>query len=75
MLEMSASRLKAHVAAPPEDGRANDAVVALLAGAWRLPKSSFDVIRGASARQKTLSVAGEPDALARRIGEWVKAHV
>ena len=74
MLEFSSNMLKALVTAPPEDGKANAAVVALLAGAWRLPKSSFDVIKGGTARQKTLSVSGEPAVLAARIGAWVKAH-
>ncbi len=74
MLELSSSTLKAQVTAPPEDGKANDAVVALLAGEWRLPKSAFDVIKGATSRHKTLSVAGDPESLAGRIAQWVQAH-
>jgi uncharacterized protein (TIGR00251 family) len=70
----SESELKAAVTAPPEDGKANDAVIALLADAWRLPKSAFEVVRGATARQKTLSVAGEPALLADRIAEWMRKH-
>lgn len=64
--------LKAAVTAAPEDGKANAAVVALLAAAWRLPKSTFEVMRGATGRDKTLSVAGDPAALADRIAEWVR---
>ena len=74
MLELSGNMLKAQVPAPPEDGRANEAVVALLAAEWRLPKSSLTVIKGASARQKTLSVSGEPETLAGRISEWMKSR-
>ena len=44
MLEVSDTTLKAAVTAPPEDGKANDAVVALLAGEWRVPKSACAVI-------------------------------
>jgi len=73
-LEAAAGALKASVTAPPEDGRANDAVIALLAQQWRLPKSAFAVIKGAAARDKTLSVRGEPAGLASRIGEWLQAH-
>ena len=73
-LEATSDALKAAVTAPPEDGKANDAVIALLAGEWRLPKSAFAVIKGASARSKTVSVDGEPAALATRIVEWVQAH-
>ena len=74
MLELGPNSLKALVTAPPEDGKANDAVIALLASEWRLPKSAFAVIKGASSRQKTLSVAGDPVHLAGRIAEWVRVH-
>ncbi len=74
MLELAANSLKALVTAPPEDGKANDAVIALLASEWRLPKSAFAVLKGATSRQKTLSVAGDSAHLAGRIAEWMKAH-
>jgi uncharacterized protein (TIGR00251 family) len=63
--------LKAAVTAPPEDGKANEAVVALLAQAWRLPKSTMAIVRGGTAREKTVGVSGEPDALVERIAEWM----
>jgi uncharacterized protein (TIGR00251 family) len=66
--------LKAAVTEAPEDGKANEAVAALLAEAWRLPKSTIEVVRGASARDKTLSIAGEPAVLAGRITEWVRKN-
>jgi uncharacterized protein YggU (UPF0235/DUF167 family) len=43
--------LKAAVTAPAEDGKANKAVIELLAAEWRLPKSAFEVMRGVTARQ------------------------
>jgi uncharacterized protein len=64
--------LKASVTAPAEDGKANGAVIELLAATWRLPKSAFAVIRGTTARDKVLSVSGEPVQLAERIGEWAR---
>lgn len=73
-LEISGNALRAAVTAAPEDGKANAAVVALLAESWQLPKSTFAVIKGAAARDKTVSVAGDPEALAGRIEEWVKRH-
>lgn len=66
--------LKAAVTAAPEDGKANDAVVALLAKAWRLPKSTFEIVRGGTAREKTLMVAGDPAVLADRIAEWMRKN-
>lgn len=73
-LELSAGALKAAVTAPPEDGKANDAVVALLAETWRLPKSTMTVIKGATARGKTLAIAGDAAVLAARVNEWVRGH-
>jgi uncharacterized protein (TIGR00251 family) len=72
-LECVAGRaLKAAVTAPAEDGKANSAVIDLLAGEWRLPKSAFEVTRGATARDKVVSIAGEPALLAGRIAAWVR---
>jgi hypothetical protein len=73
-LEPADGALKAEVTAPPEGGKANDAVIALLAEAWRLPKSSFDVIKGQAARAKTVRIAGAPDAIAERIVQWTRRH-
>lgn len=73
-LEISGAALKATVTAPPEDGRANAAVIALLAESWRLPKSAFAVVKGVAAREKTVSVAGDPIVVAGRIEEWVRRH-
>lgn len=55
--------LKVSVTAVPEDGKATAAVIALLAKHWRLPKSDFSVITGATDRRKTLLIAGDPVAL------------
>jgi uncharacterized protein YggU (UPF0235/DUF167 family) len=68
----AAGVLKSSVTAPPEDGKANAAVIELLAREWRLPKSVFDVKRGAAARNKAVSVAGESAELAARIGDWLR---
>jgi uncharacterized protein (TIGR00251 family) len=73
-LESTDGALKAAVTVPPEDGKANDAVIALLAERWRLPRSSFDIVKGASTRTKTISVAGDPSALANRIVQWMESH-
>jgi uncharacterized protein len=64
--------LKAAVTAPAEDGKANRAVIELLAAEWRLPKSAFEVMRGATARDKTVRISGEPASLAGRIGQWMR---
>ena len=73
-IEPALGALRVQVTAPPEDGKANEAVIALLAEAWRLPRSSFGVIKGQAARAKTVRIAGDPAAIADRIVQWTEAH-
>ena len=49
---------KVRVAAAPERGRANDAVVDLFARALDVPRSALRVVAGRATRRKTISVAG-----------------
>jgi hypothetical protein len=57
------------VAAPPVDGRANDALCKLLAKAARVPRGNVTVVRGLSARDKTVRVEGvETVALRAALG-------
>ena len=51
------------VTAPPEDGKANAALVRLLAKEWRVPRSAITIASGAASRRKTLHIAGDPDRL------------
>lgn len=68
-----AAMLKVAVTAAPERGRANAAVIALLAKEWRLPKSAFTVAAGAADRRKSLFVAGDPAQLMKRLEGWMAA--
>lgn len=56
--------LKARVAAPPEDGKANAALIALLAREWHLPKTSLTLDSGATQRLKRIHIKGDPASLA-----------
>jgi uncharacterized protein (TIGR00251 family) len=49
---------KVRVAAPPEDGRANAAVCALLAELLELPRSAVTIVSGHGSREKLVDVAG-----------------
>ena len=53
---MRAGILRIRVTAPPVDGQANAAAIALLAQALDLPKSAIRLVRGVSSREKTLAV-------------------
>jgi uncharacterized protein (TIGR00251 family) len=64
--------LKLRVTEPPEGGKANAAMIALLAKAWRLPKRDFTVVAGETSRLKRVHVAGEPQALLRLIVPLLK---
>lgn len=50
--------LKVRVAAPPAGGRANDAVVALVADAFGVKPAAVTVTSGATNRQKRLRIDG-----------------
>jgi uncharacterized protein YggU (UPF0235/DUF167 family) len=65
-------RLKLAVRAVPEDGKANAAVVRLLAKEWDLPRTSIEVVAGQRDRSKLLHVAGESAALMARLSDWLQ---
>ena len=52
------SELAVHVTVPPEDGKANIAVVRLLAKALAVPARDVHIVRGGSARHKLLEIDG-----------------
>jgi uncharacterized protein (TIGR00251 family) len=59
---------KVRVAAPPEGGRANDAVVRLLADTLALPRDAETLVSGHGARDKTVELAGVgPEQIERRL--------
>lgn len=51
-------RLKVRVAAPPEGGRANDAVRELLAGVLGVRTRDIDIVAGHTSPEKTVEVRG-----------------
>ncbi len=52
------TRLKIKVAAAPEKGQANTAVIDLLAKTLGLPASAFTLTRGHTSPEKTLQIRG-----------------
>jgi len=59
--------LRLRVKAVPDKGKANAAVIAMLAKALGVPKSAVTLVSGDTARLKTVEIEGEPAALAALI--------
>ena len=61
--------LKVRVQAPPQDGRANRALEALLADALSLKKNAVTVTTGRASAMKRVAIAGlSRDEIVRRLG-------
>ena len=70
MVGKQGGRLKIAGAAPPLEGRANDAVLDLLAGCLALPRSALRVVAGHSSRHKRVQISSSgctADAVAARL--------
>ena len=63
--------LKAMVTAPAEGGRANEALMQLLARAWQIPRRDLSIVRGFASRNKVVRVAGNPRQLIETIAPEV----
>lgn len=60
-------RLAVRVAAPPDKGRANQAVAALLAKALGVPKSAVAIVAGDKDRLKTVAIARDSGDIIERL--------
>ncbi len=59
--------LKLKVGAPPEDGRANDAVLAFLVKALSLSRGAVTLTDGERDRRKRVHLSGDPEILAAKL--------
>jgi uncharacterized protein (TIGR00251 family) len=59
--------LKVAVSAPPEDGKANAALVELLARALKVPRGAVSIAAGAASRRKLVDIEGDAEALRPRL--------
>jgi len=71
VLEDGAAVLKVRVTEPPEDGKANVALVKLLAKAWKQPKSALSLVAGQTDRRKILALEGDPAQLRPALEAWL----
>ena len=63
--------LKASVTAPAQDGCANEALLQLLARAWRVPRRDLSIVAGSTSRSKTVRMAGDQQQLIDRIAPQI----
>ncbi len=66
--------MKVRVAAPPEGGRANDAVVALIAQTFDVKLASVTLVSGQTSRAKRVQIDGIAEAEVERLLELAMAH-
>jgi hypothetical protein len=57
-----ADALKIALTAPPVDGKANEALIAFLAEALRLPRARIAIVAGIASRAKTVRITGKSAA-------------
>lgn len=62
--------LKVRVTAPPDKGKANDAVRKLLAKTWKIPISTISIMSGETSRKKVLRIVGCVGGLMEVIQNW-----
>jgi len=68
VIEWERGTVKVRLTAPPVDGAANEALIALLAERLGLPKRAISIVHGATGRRKTLEISGmTPELLERKI--------
>lgn len=59
--------LRLRVSAVPDKGKANAAVIALLAKSLGVPRSAITLVAGDTARLKTVAIVGDAAALGSRL--------
>jgi uncharacterized protein (TIGR00251 family) len=64
-------RLKVAVTAVPEGGKANQALIRLLAKTWRLAKSDISVVAGARDRNKDILITGATQDIHDVLSRWL----
>jgi uncharacterized protein (TIGR00251 family) len=62
-------RLKVYVTAPPEDGRANEAVVEIIAEWLGVKRRQVEIISGATSRNKIVRITGHSHPGGARTGD------
>jgi uncharacterized protein (TIGR00251 family) len=62
---------KASVMARAQEGQANEALLQLLARAWRVARRDLSIVVGAASRNKIVRIAGEPHQLLAKLSNEI----
>lgn len=62
--------LQVRVTVPAAGGKANAALLKLLAKAWGVTRSHLAIVAGAKERRKTVALAGDPAVLKQHLTSW-----
>jgi uncharacterized protein len=65
--------LVASVTEPPQNGRANEALLRLLASVWRLPPRDLRIVTGSAGRHKMVQITGDPQQLLTYLADLIAA--
>ena len=65
--------LKIAVSQPPQEGKANEAIVRVVADALQLAANDVELVAGQSSRRKRLFLHGDAGELSRRLKDWLNA--
>lgn len=72
-LDDGSTVLKVRVTAAPEKGKANAALIKLLAKNWGVAKSDLSIVAGWRDRRKTVLVQGASASLLPKLDAWLKS--
>jgi len=64
--------LKASVTKAPEGGKANQALIKMLAKEWKVAKSTIEVVQGQTSRNKVLLISGDAASVQNHIAKWAQ---
>lgn len=64
--------LQVRVNAAPEGGKANAALLKLLAREWGVARSRLALVAGAHERRKTVHLAGDPRSVLNELCDWIE---
>jgi uncharacterized protein (TIGR00251 family) len=67
--------LAIRVTAAAEGGKANAALIKLLAKTWKVPKSALEIVAGHGNRRKIVQIDGDPTGLQARLRGWLADFV